>query len=79
MHRAGRITGSICYKVSRMKDSKSLISNIMQYNDGFTSKFTDFGKTMEPLARSSFIKTEEDSHTNFSIILSGLIVNAVLF
>eukprot|EP00795_Rhopilema_esculentum_P005562 gene5562-9564_t len=76
MHRAERITASICSKVSRMKDSKSLISNIMQYNDGFTSKFTDFGKTIEPLARSSFIKTEEDNHANFSVILSGLIVNA---
>ncbi|XP_065068517.1 uncharacterized protein LOC135693861 [Rhopilema esculentum] len=76
MHRAERITASICSKVSRMKDSKSLISNIMQYNDGFTSKFTDFGKTIEPLARSSFIKTEEDKHANFSVILSGLIVNA---
>ena len=67
---------SICYNVSRMKDSKSLISNIMQYNDGLTSKFTDFGKTMEPLARSSFIKTGEDNHAIFNVILSGLIVNA---
>ena len=43
MHRAGHITASTCYQVARMKDSKSLISTIMQYAE-FTSKYTEYGK-----------------------------------
>ena len=43
IHRAGRITASTCNQVARMKDSKSLISTIMQYTE-FTSKYTEYGK-----------------------------------
>ena len=46
----------------------------MQYKEPFTSKFTDFGKTIEPQAKSSFI--ESKGHLNFCVVPSGLIINA---
>jgi len=53
MHRAGRITASTCYPVARMKDSKSLISTIMQYTE-FSSKCTEYGEKMESVWHNIF-------------------------
>lgn len=76
IHRAGRITASTCYKVSRMQDSKSLLESVMQYKPPFTSKYTEYGKAMEPEACRSFFLEESKNHENFTIYQSGLVIDA---
>ena len=76
IHRAGRITASICYKVSRMQDSESLIESVMQYKPPFSSKYTEYGKAMEPEACRSFFSDESKKHENFTIYQSGLVIDA---
>lgn len=77
VHRAGRITASNCYyNVSRMKESKSLISTVMQYKGSFTSLYTEYGKEMEPVARDMFFKTEGKMHDSFEVKESGLVIDA---
>ena len=54
LHRAGRITASTCYHVSKTKiekPSRSLINNIMQYDSQYDNRYTRYGKSMEPIAR----------------------------
>ncbi len=76
IHRAGRITASIAHQVSRMQDSKSLISTIMQYKQPFKSKYTEHGKIMEPKAKEKFVLEQQPLHSNFEIEEVGLMVNA---
>ncbi len=76
LHRAGRITASVCSQVFHMRNSKSLIANIMQYNSNFSSKYTQHGKDMEPIARKQFILEQSEHHTEFKVSDSGLVVDA---
>ena len=76
VHRAGRIPASNCYNVSRMKNSRSLISTIMQCKESFTSIYTDYGKKMESVARDMFFETESKMHDAFEVKQSGLVIDA---
>ena len=76
IHRAGRVTASICYRVSKMKDSKSLIDSIMQYKPSFTSRYTEYGKSMEKKSKEAFIREQSGLHEKFIFSESGLVVNA---
>eukprot|EP00794_Sanderia_malayensis_P006492 gene6492-7236_t len=74
LHRAGRITASICAQVFHMRNSKSLIANIVQYIANFSSKYTQHGKDMEPVARKQFILEQLKHHKEFKVCESGLVV-----
>ena len=76
LHRAGRITASVCSQVFHMRDSKSLICKIMQYNGDFTSKYTQHGKELEPKAREQFILEQSKKHINFNLCESGRVIDA---
>ena len=54
-YRAGRVTASVCFQVSRFKSNPSLINSIMQYTT-FTSRFTEYGKETEKFANKNFMK-----------------------
>ena len=76
VHRAGRITASICKQVSKMQKSDSLIKTIMQYSPSLSSKFTAHGIEMEPIAKDCFITIMSKSHRNLQVLESGLKINA---
>ena len=76
LHRADRITVSVCSYVFHMRDSKSLICKIMQYNGDLTSKYTQHGKDMEPMACDQFIVEQSRKHTNIKCCNSGLVIDA---
>ena len=75
-HRAGRITASVCHQVAHMRDSKSLIRQIMQYNPPFQSKYTEYGKDMEPRARTTFLMDQSQLHNDLHVKETGLTINA---
>ncbi|XP_065067609.1 uncharacterized protein LOC135693150 [Rhopilema esculentum] len=61
VHRAGRVTASVCFQVSRMKNNPSLVNSIMQYTT-FTSRFTEYGKETEQFAKQKFHEMEGNNH-----------------
>nr|XP_047128389.1 uncharacterized protein LOC124809027 [Hydra vulgaris] len=74
VHRAGRITASICFNVFHTnKDvlSESLIQEIMQYKKEFKTKFTQYGKKMECFAKNTFCEIQLKKHNNFVFVDSG--------
>eukprot|EP00795_Rhopilema_esculentum_P016088 gene16088-7440_t len=75
VHRAGRITASVCYQVAKMKNNPSLIKSIMQYKT-FDSKYTKYGRDMEPLAKENCVSEESVKHSDFHLKQCGLIVDA---
>lgn len=75
IHRAGRVTASLCYQISKMQHSPSLINTILQYTS-FTSKYTEYGKSMENKAKQCFISAQSHLHSNFVVHEAGLRVSA---
>ena len=55
VYRAGRVTASVCFQVSRLKSNPSLVNSIMQYTT-FTSRFTEYGKETEQFEIKKFMK-----------------------
>ena len=76
IHRAGRVTASVCSRVSKMRDSKSLVHSVMQYKQSFISKYTECGKAMKKKAKEAFRSEESGLHENFIFPESGLVVTA---
>ena len=75
VHRAGRVTASVCFQVSRMKNNPSLVNSIMQYTT-FTSRFTEYGKETEQFAKQKFHEMEGNNHKDFQLNRVGLQVDA---
>ena len=76
IHRAGRVTASVCFRVAKMQNSKSLIKSIMQYKPAFVSKYTEYGKSMENKGKFAFVSEHKDRHQDFICSESGLVVSA---
>ena len=78
-HRAGRVTASVCYQVSKTKPekpSRSLINSIVQYNSQCDNKYTKHGRNMEPVARE-YYKNIMVEHSNLVVCETGLHVRAI--
>lgn len=77
--RAGRVTASVFFNVCRTslkKPSASLIERICWPEKFiFSLKPTNYGKKYEPLARSDYITSMKDLHTNFKVTECGLFVS----
>lgn len=83
LHRAGRITASTCYEISKTKvdkPSKSLLDKIMQYESCSTSdnKYTRYGKKHESAARESYKKIISNTHADVKVLETGFHVRAIM-
>ena len=80
LHKAGRITASVCHQVSKTKlekPSKSLINSIMQYNSQCDNKYTKYGRNMEPVAREYYKNIMMEKHSNLLACETGLHVRLI--
>ncbi|KAK6169729.1 hypothetical protein SNE40_020722 [Patella caerulea] len=79
LHRAGRITASTCFKISKTQvanPSKSLIKQIMQYEKSIDNKYIRYGKNMEPQARTLYSHIQSKLHQNLTVVETGFHVKA---
>ncbi|KAG4073405.1 hypothetical protein HA402_005568 [Bradysia odoriphaga] len=78
-HRVGRITGSTFKSVCRTNLKKPAKSTIMKIcypeKTRISSKAIQYGNDMEPIAKKMFIENMQKSHTNFSCVESGLVID----
>ncbi|KAG4076484.1 hypothetical protein HA402_014448 [Bradysia odoriphaga] len=80
-HRVGRVTGSVFKSVCRTNVKKPAKSTVMKIcypeRTRVTSKQMKYGNDMEPIARKMFIESMQKSHTNFSCVETGLVIDTL--
>ena len=77
LHRAGRITASICkvFCTNHTKiTNKTLFEKIMQYTKRKPTKQMQYGSTMESSARDWYFATQKQQHVNLSVRETGFYV-----
>lgn len=79
LHRAGRITASLCkqaFTTDSEKPAKTFFHSVMQYQEKRSFPAMEYGLNWESVARDCYTELSTQLHMNFTVATTGLHVNS---